>query len=481
MPEASAIQPDKSSPLHPKIEHLEKLFAEAKRHPSSFEQFFDALWQTGTILPGAERRSLVERAFEFIKTAVPYQPKNMALAQLALGFISFHESNYEKSLPDVVMARQFFADLGDENGVQAANVILGIDYRTMGEFELALKYLLDGYHVLSKTVAYKMFHLFCVHHLAEMYAETGEYDQALRFYHELGKESKEAGIPNLHVRELTGIGVIYLNQKKYALALDYLQQSIKLSEETNDMPVKARTLTEMGIYYTIMGDLQKAVDFQNQALAIRREMKIHNGVITNLVHLADLSVKLNEPDRAIDLLNEAMKIGEEIKVKAKVYKIHETLAGIYQSKGELIKSLFHFKAFHAIREEIQREDNQKKIKNQQLIFEAEQTKKENVIIRAQKQEIENKNRQLQETIDELTITKVSRKAKVFTLFIGIALIVAEEPIFHIVLKHVGEENMFLNVAAKVVIILSLKPIDIAVEHYLLKRLILKKRKLQPAP
>ena len=51
-----------------------------------------------------------------------------------------------------------------------------------------------------------------------------------------------------------------------------------------------------------------------------------------------------------------------------------------------------------------------------------------------------------------------------------------EPIFQLVLKHVGENNFLLNMTAKIVIILSLKPIDAAVERYLLHRLILKKRR-----
>jgi len=146
-----------------------------------------------------------------------------------------------------------------------------------------------------------------------------------------------------------------------------------------------------------------------------------------------------------------------------------------------VKSLFHYKSYHHIREEVQHEDNEKKIKNLQLIFEAEQTKKENAIIKAQKNEIELKNKQLQETIDELTITKISRKAKVITLVLGIFLIVAEEPIMGLVLHQIGEENGILTIAAKVIIILSLKPLDKGIEHFLLKRLVLKNRKKKANP
>ena len=139
------------------------------------------------------------------------------------------------------------------------------------------------------------------------------------------------------------------------------------------------------------------------------------------------------------------------------------------------KSLFHYKKFHELREEVEKEDYERKLSDAKLIFEAEQTKKENVIIKAQKAEIENKNKELQETLDELTITKVSRKAKVLTFILGITLIVAQDPIFGLVLSRVGN-SYILSILAKVIIILSLKPIDIAIQNYLLRRIVLKKRR-----
>jgi hypothetical protein len=95
--------------------------------------------------------------------------------------------------------------------------------------------------------------------------------------------------------------------------------------------------------------------------------------------------------------------------------------------------------------------------------------------KAPKVEIENKNKQLQETLDELTITKVSRKVKALTLIVGITLIVAQDPIFNLVLSRVGD-SYFLSILARVIIILSLKPNDIAIENYLLRRIVLKKGK-----
>ncbi len=342
---------------------------------------------------------------------------------------------------------------------------------------LAVRRWLEAYQNLKKSGCFRHFLGFCLHQLAEIYSETGQLDEALRFHQLCEKHTSSPDAENKTIlsRTLNGIGVVYRLQKKYALAFEYLERALKLTEQINNPSAKARVLTDIGIYYFEMGDYQKAAEQQQQALDIRIGMHIENGVVTNMMLLAEISVKSGRRDEAIALLYKALSIAEEIKVKQKMFQIHSMLSDIYQLNGDSVKSLFHYKTFHLIREEVQNENNEKKIKNLQLIFEAEQTIQENAIIKAQKLEIETRNTQLQETIDELTITKISRKAKALTLVVGVTLIVAQDPIFELVLTRINENNYLFTIAAKVIIIMSLKPIDIAIEKYLLKKIVLNKR------
>jgi tetratricopeptide (TPR) repeat protein len=460
--------------MHPQIEKLEDFFSQGKQDRAALDLFFDQLWTAADLLPRDEMRNVVNRMVEWSRVE---QGDKLARATLASGFVAFHEGNYEASLSILADARKLFEGVKDERGVYATMVIEGANYRTLGEMELALKRLLDACQNLNKSSRYKHFQCLCLHQLAEIYSETGQYDEALKFHQLCEKLTSVRETENKTIlsRTLNGIGVVYRYQKKYALAFQYLERALKLTEEINNSSARARVLTDIGLYYSDMGDYTKAAEYQKQALDIRNAMCITNGIVTNMILLAEISAKSNRNDDAIGLLAKALAIAEEIKVQQKIFQIHLMLSDIYQYIGDLVRSLFHYKAFHTIRDEVQHEDNEKKIRNLHLVFQAEQTIKENAIIRAQKEEIENKNKLLQETIDELTITKVSRKAKALTLIVGMTLIVAQEPIFHIVLSHIDEHNYFLSVVAKVIIILSLKPIDIAIENYLLRRIVLKKR------
>src|SRR6185369_13726670 len=141
------------------------------------------------------------------------------------------------------------------------------------------------------------------------------------------------------------------------------------------------------------------------------------------------------------------------------YQVHLLLSKVYKAKNDLEKSLYHYEIFHEVREQVQEEDNVRKLADAKLIFEAEQTKKENIIIKKQKQEIEQKNIELQETIDELTITRISRKAKALTLFIAIVLFIFEDSILEFALHILSSENYYISLAVKIGIVFSLNPID----------------------
>jgi len=84
---------------------------------------------------------------------------------------------------------------------------------------------------------------------------------------------------------------------------------------------------------------------------------------------------------------------------------------------------------------------------------------------------------LQDTIDELTITKAGKKAKAFTLLIAIVLFILQDGILHFVFRLMPANNFWLSLVVKMVIIFSLSPINTAIEHNLIKKVVKKKKRV----
>lgn len=82
--------------------------------------------------------------------------------------------------------------------------------------------------------------------------------------------------------------------------------------------------------------------------------------------------------------------------------------------------------------------------------------------------LEVKNIELQNTIDELTKARVGRKAQTIILVIGLSLFILEEIVLEPVIDSVVNNNLWINIAVKLVIALLLKPLESFVESWLLK-------------
>jgi class 3 adenylate cyclase len=116
-------------------------------------------------------------------------------------------------------------------------------------------------------------------------------------------------------------------------------------------------------------------------------------------------------DEAIAVLLQALKLAEEIRVKVKMYQVHQLLSDIYLVMGNPSESLAHYMAFHVISEAVNHEDMQHKVKNQIQLFQAEQTKRENVIITAQKNEIEKEKQRSDELLLNILPDEVAEELK----------------------------------------------------------------------
>lgn len=459
--------------------NLEPLLAAIKKGDrGARDVFFENIWTHFTYLAHQNLDNTVfTDLYEWAKAHAGEDPELFALTNLSLGGLNFLSDNFDRAMQYLQCAIGIYTERKDEDGIAAAYIMIGFIYRSTGEIDLAMQYGLPGLKRLESSQAYKMLLITGYYWIGGVYAETGQLEEAMRLFRAGLEVDYPAGITNMCARLTNGIAGVYMKQKSYTLALENYQKALALCNATTESTFRARGLTDLGDYYCEMGDYEKAREYNMQALALRREMHIQNGSITNLMNLGDICRRQGRTGEAIDMLTQALHIAEEIRVKVKMYQIHQILSDIYLGMGNIAESLAHYKAFHAIREDVNHEDLDRKVKNQVQLFQAEQTRKENVIITAQKMEIEKKNAELQETIDELTLARISKKAKALTLGIAIVMFIFEDQILHFSLLLFPAGNFLLELCIKVAIVFSLKPINQLVEHYLLRKVLKKKRRV----
>lgn len=426
-------------------------------------------------VPRADRRACAD-AFARWSSA------NRGDSSLALGLAVFMqamdrfiaEELYE-ALHLLERARSILAALEDAEGIGLCAMLTGATYRTLGNFDLALPVSWEAFEVLMRSGRYPIFLAATANTLAGIHFDAGHLDEALEMYNITYRESTRADDFYFALYALQGLGRVYMLQGSAAEATDMFHRALELAERKQHPLHIANSLTELANFHFRAGHLDEAQALSEQALTVREEHRLLAGAVTNCLRLAEIHGARKQWPDARRHLDRALAAAEELKVKPKMAQAHQQLSQLYERLGDLPKSLEHYKRFHTLHEEVEREDNVRSLANAKAVFEAEQTRKENVVIRQQKAEIERKNQELQDTIDELTRARIGRKAKAMTLGLVIVLFVFQDAILRTALKWLASDNYFLLLAVKMAIIFSLSPINRGIEQYLLRKVTRKNR------
>jgi tetratricopeptide (TPR) repeat protein len=459
------------------VEKMNEFLCEVKNcTDADIQRYWSPMVQLFIPATKDERSESAFAFYQWAKANAAEQPLKFYYAEFLLGANYLLGENQEQALPLLSKARNSFGEIGDNDGVEMCSLIIGVIYRSLGNFDLALKTLLKPFAYFKQTGRYPIFLEGSCNSLANVNLELQNYEEAFSIFNIGYETGLKTGDDFFPIRALIGMGKAKMQLDKPGEAIEYFSRALEQAEKTKSPMNIGDALMELAVFNFKLGNLAEAEQLNKQALAIHEQENLPGAAITCCTNLGKIYIKQARWDEALEILNKGLAMAEKSKVKPKVYKVHLLLSKVYKGMNNLTQSLYHHESFHKLREKVLKEDNARKLTDAKLIFEAEQTMKENIIIKKQKQEIEDKNHQLQGAIDELTITKISRKAKGITLFVGIALIVAEDPIFSYVLGSIAPGNFWLSILAKVIVIFSLQPINIAIERYLLRRFVLKKRK-----
>lgn len=387
----------------------------------------------------------------------------------------FYSEQHDIVLSGAPELQKEFLEINEPAGAAIVEVLVGGIYRTLGNVDLSLKSLWESYSQLNKLNRFPHYKMACSFHIGSIYMDLGDYEEALTILTNTLSLAEKVQDGFWIVYTSHGLGKLYLRQKNYENARLMFQKAMEAATRASIPSLLSSAETEMGNYYFETGNYDESEILHTTAVNTRIANQFIGGAITNYIRLGEINIRQLQPDEAIAVLNKGLALAEQIKVKPKMYQIHLLLSEIYHSKNDLPRSFFHYKQYHILQEQAGQEDSAKKITNVKLVFEAEQTKKENAIIKKQKAEIQKKNSELQETIDELTITKAGKKAKAFTLLFAIIFFIFEDSILHFVFHLLPVSGFWVSLGIKMVIIFSLKPINSVIEHYLIRKVIKKKR------
>ncbi len=392
---------------------FELLYDNAKTgNERAVDDFFCDTLELISLAQAVDVDPLLDKATWFRKNPTVSR-KALAYSMLIPGFTDSFYSRYGTSIDLCSEATKIFEEIGYPDGSAMCSVVIGTNYRGLGNLELAVQYMTEAYRQLHKTDRILHFTIASGHQLADLYAEKGNYTDSLALCQEIMPLTQKPANKKkvFDARLLNTMGNVYAKLGDNRQALEYLQSALKQSEELSQLPVTARVLTDMGGYYAANNDHALAIVHNERALAIREKLNLRNPAVTNIINIANILAAQNKTDEAINALLKGYTIADEVKVKAKMLQILKKLSGLYEQKQDLATSLVYYKQYNALLEEQNNELHEQKVRNIKLFIEAEQAVKQNEIIKAQKEEIEKEKKRSDALLLNILPAEVAEELK----------------------------------------------------------------------
>jgi len=298
--------------------------------------------------------------FYYNKSLVLYSKSNHIYGQskalLNLGVVNYYKGDLDEAVKYYFKALKFANKLNDKKGTSALYNNLGTIFREKGDFFKAKEYY-------EKSLAIDI------------------------------KVNDSLGMASSY----NNLGIAYRNLQDYDQAISYYEKSLVIKKNEGDHLGIAATLTNLGQLYFFKKDFTKGLDYNLESLAIERKYNNKLGIAQSYVNIGEGYLMTGDYNSSIHYLENGYKMAKELGVLEAMMAASEGLSEVYAATKEYQKAYSLHKDYSSIKDSFLNESANNQIAKLEAIYQNEAKKKEINILNKenQLQEVNIKNQKIQ--------------------------------------------------------------------------------------
>lgn len=210
---------------------------------------------------------------------------------------------------------------------------------------------------------------------------------------------------------LSNIGNVYRDLSDYDQAVSYYQQALALARAVGIKYSQAGALGNLGSIACDMGDYRASLAYHLQSLGLEREIGNRHGEAESLLQLGRLFLLCPElapplppgssaTEPALAYLHQAQALAEALEAREILMRIAETLAELYERRGDFEQALATYRRFHSLERQLFNETLAEKTRRLQIVHEVETAKQDAELKRVEAELAHLRNTELQALLSE---------------------------------------------------------------------------------
>jgi serine phosphatase RsbU (regulator of sigma subunit) len=302
--------------------------------------------------------------------------KGIAYARLNIAICSFLQSKNEIALKNISEALKWFTSNPSEPGYSRAINLKGNIYESFGNYEKALQFCMQA-HNLASVINDRDTEAETCSQLGLIYTRLWNFSKALEYYNKGLEIREEKNDENAMASSFNRIGMIMRLTRKHEESLKYYYKSLEIRRRNNQVASIPWTLLGLASTFEEMHKTSEALDFYEQGM-IGGDIRCTLQCIMGSGRIYSI---IGNSHKAEERLKESLKMAQDLKALSLIAEAYASLANLYESTGQVEKALKSYKTYQKVKESIQSEEAQNRLRNVEISYAIEKSEHEKEIYR----------------------------------------------------------------------------------------------------
>jgi len=282
--------------------------------------------------------------------------KDISASYRNIGNAYDNVGNKKKAIEYQTTSLRLSQELKDTVGMTRSYLNIASAYLDMPDYYKAIDNGFLAIKLFAATGDRSVDYANALNNIGLAYERIKEYDKALNYYQkalDINKElENQQGIANM----LDNIAIIYLQQgqsiknnalrkHKFNAALENYSMSLNILEAGDDKYTTALVYNNIGNTYWELNDFPNALVYLNKSLDVYRQLGNKSGIASALNSLATHFRLQKKFDQSVIYGLQALELAEKIKDAEQIKNSSEILSDDYRELKQFEKSLFYFKRY----------------------------------------------------------------------------------------------------------------------------------------